>query len=576
MTEIRNRIFQTLIYLSFVALIIALFSFQILRYKHYHGLSLRNTIRNIPIEASRGGIYDRNGEPLAVDEISFDLVVIPQEIADIESTLKKLSKVTGMKYGVLQKNYRRDYHLPFVPARIARNLDAKKAFYIEEKLSSIPGALIISEPRRSYPNMNVGSHVVGYLGKIAKQEFENLKDYGYKIRDLVGKSGIEKYYDVYLKGERGGIQIEVDAASREVRRLGFKEPNRGKDLRLTIDLGLQRFVDMLFEDKIGTAIIMDAEEGKILALISSPNFDPSTFTTGSNRQRLKLLNNDKKPLLDRAISSSYAPGSIFKIVIASAGIATGALTQNTTFICKGSFKLGRRRFRCWKETGHGHQNIIEALSHSCNVFFYNLGRALGAEQIYRYTLQFGFGSTTGIDLPGEAKGLVPGPLWKRFYLKKPWYEGDTINYSIGQGYLLVTPIQMLRAITIVANEGHCPQPYLVEEIEDRKLSHRRSYIVRLKQDSFKHVKKGLFDVVNSSTGTGQNARMKDLHISGKTGTAQVGTKKKTHAWFVGYLPSEDPKISFVVFLEHGGQGGMEPARMVRLIGTYLNKNGFLD
>lgn len=572
----RARIFRTLIYISFIIVALWLFYIQVFRFRYYQGLSLKNTIRLIPIEASRGGIYDRNGQPIVIDEISFDLAIIPQEVKDLQKTLKDLSNISGIPNKELLRNYERNYHLPFAPVRVAINLDKKRAFYIEEKLSSISGALIWSSPRRCYLNKEVGSHVTGYVGRIGKVEFVKLRDYGYKIQDLVGKAGIEKYYDAYLKGEDGGIQIEVDASSREVRRLGFREPRKGKDLQLTIDLGLQRFVDMLLKEKKGACIIMDAKTGQILTLASSPEFDPNIFTLGTDRERSRLLNDKGSPLLNRAIACSYPPGSTFKIVVATAGVATGAVKEKTSFICKGVFKLGWRKFNCWKESGHGRQNLIEGLTHSCNIFFYNLGRALGAEQLHRYALKFGFGNLAGIDLPEEAKGLVPGPLWKRLVIKEPWYEGDTINYSIGQGFLLVTPIQMLRAVTIIANEGYAPCPYLVERIEDKDVSRKKSYLLRLRQGVFATIKKGMFNVVNDTTGTGQYAKVKGLKIAGKTGTAQPGTPGDTHAWFAGYIPADSPRISFVIFLEHGGQGGRNPAHMTRTIATYLKENGFLS
>ena len=572
----RIRLVGLFVFVSFLILALFLFYFQILQFDHYRSLSLKNTIRVIPIKASRGTIYDRKKNPLAEDKISFDLVLIPQEVKDIDDTLKRLSNITGIDIKSLKASYRRNYHFPFVPVAVAVNLDAEKAFSIEERLTDVPGALIWSEPRRIYPNRQAGSHAIGYIGKIARPEFEKLKDYGYSVQDLVGKSGVEKQYDVYLQGEDGGIQVEVDAVSREVARLGFKEPKKGKDLVLTIDIGLQRFTDMLFEEKKGAAILMEAKTGRILTFVSAPEFDPSIFMSGTNKQRQKILTGKTKPLSDRAISSAYPPGSTFKIVIAAAGIATGAVTNSTTFTCKGFFLLGKRKFRCWKKQGHGPQNIIEGITHSCNVFFYNLGYALGAEQIHRYALSFGLGSRTNIDLPGEIKGLVPSPIWKRFFIKEPWYKGDTINYSIGQGYLLVTPIQMLRVVTIVANEGYCPTPFLVEEIEGRRVAQRRDYVTRLRAKVFKPIKKGMFNVVNDPTGTGLYAKVNDMHISAKTGTAQPGTKGDTHAWFVGYLPSEDPKISFVIFLEHGGKGGADPARMVRLIATYIKENKILE
>ena len=572
----RINIISAAIFASSLLLLTALFYFQIIGYSYYRSLSLKNTVRTIPLEASRGAIYDRKGIVLAKDDISFNLVLIPQEISDLGNTLNMLSVVTGRKREDLEAIYRKNYRLPFVPADIISNIPPEKAFKIEEKLVDIPGALIWSAPKRLYPNGRVGSHVMGYIGKIANSELKRLKDYGYSMRDLVGKNGVEQQYDVYLKGDDGGIQIEVDSRSREVSRIGFKEPRKGKDLTLTIDLGLQRFVDMLFKDKKGACIVMESHTGRVLGLVSSPEFDPNVFVTGKDADRLKILRDTGHPLLNRAVTGTYPPGSTFKTVVAYAGIATGTVKETTSFLCTGVFKLGNTSFRCWKESGHGYQNIVQALTHSCNVFFYSLGKALGAEQIYRYALSFGLGSPTGIDLPQEAKGIAPGPMWKRFALKTPWYEGDTINYSIGQGYLEVTPIQMLRVITIVANNGFCPQPYVVEDIEGVKISHRREYSPRLRPEFFKMVRAGLFDAVNGPTGTGQNAKVNGLDISGKTGTAQAGPSRESHAWFIGFLPSNEPLISLVVFIEHGGKGGEDAASIARLTAVYLKENGFLN
>jgi len=413
------------------------------------------------------------------------------------------------------------------------------------------------------------------VGRIAKPEYERLKDYGYRMRDLVGKSGVEKQYDAYLKGESGGIQVEVDASSRVIRNMGFKEPQKGKDIKLTIDLGLQSFINSLMEGRKGAFIVMNAKTGEILALSSAPEFDPNIFVQGQDQERRELLNDRNNPLLNRAISSANPPGSTFKIIVACAGLGSGKADTRTSFLCTGAYKLGQRTFGCWNKDGHGYQTIVEGLMHSCNIFFYNLGRLTGAEEIHHYALQFGLGALTGIDIPGEIKGNVPGPIWKRFWLKQPWYEGDTLNYSIGQGYLLVTPIQMLRAVTVIANKGYSPTPYLLEEVDGKKSATKKNFQFKLKEEIFDIVRTGMYNVVNDPTGSGQNARLEDVKLAAKTGTAQPGSPGNTHAWFVGYMPADDPVISFVIFLEHGGQGGAEPARMAKLMGTYLKENGFV-
>jgi penicillin-binding protein 2 len=571
----RIQVLAIAIFISFVVLLGSLFYFQILHFSNYRSLGLRNTIRMIPLKASRGTIYDRDGVVLARDEMSFDLVAIPQEIDDVDKTFNKLSLITGKKAEVLKDTYRKNYRLPFVPTNILIDLGPEQAFSMEERLIDIPGVMISVTPRRKYPHHKIASHIIGYIGRIADSELKRLKDYGYSVQDMVGKSGIEKYYDAYLKGEDGGIQVEVDSRSREVSRIGLKKPEKGKDIYLTIDLDLQNFLSMILEDKKGACAIMQVETGRILALASSPGFDPNIFVSGKDRDRLRILSDNDYPMLNRALSSAYPAGSTFKIPVACAGIATGYIKNETTFFCDGVFKLGNARFRCWKESGHGYQDVVEAIAHSCNVFFYNLGKALGADQIYRHAILFGLGDLTGIDLPEEVKGIAPSPRWKRSSLKQPWYEGDTINYSIGQGYLLVTPLQMLKVITITANKGYCPQPYILEKIEDKQISSKKEYHSRLRPETFDLVHTGLFDAVNDQTGTGQRAGIKDIEISGKTGTAQAGGSRKSHAWFIGYLPSKDPLISMVVFIEHGGKGGEESAGIARLIALYLKENDFL-
>ncbi|MFA5369174.1 MAG: penicillin-binding protein 2 [Candidatus Omnitrophota bacterium] len=551
----RVKVVKFLVFVSFVFLLSALFYFQIIRYSHFRSLSLKNTVRTIPLKASRGSIYDRNGLLLAKDDMSFNLVLIPQEISDLDDVIGKLSVITGRPGQELKASYKKNYRLPFVPADIITGISPEKAFAIDERLVDAPGALIWAVPKRLYPNGKTGSHVIGYIGKIGDSELKRLKDYGYTIRD-----------------DDGGMQIEVDSRSREVSRIGFKEPVKGKDIILSIDLGLQRFMDSVFEDKKGACIVMEAKTGAILGLVSGPEFDPNIFISGKSHDRVKVLNDKGHPLLNRAITSSYPPGSTFKIIMAAAGIGTGAVKEKTSFFCNGVFRLGNASFRCWKETGHGYQDVVEALSHSCNVFFYNLGKALGVEQIYKYASCFGLGSLTGIDLPQEVKGTVPNPVWKRLNIKAPWYEGDTINYSIGQGYLEVTPIQMLKTVTIAANSGSCPQPFVVDSIGGVKIAKKKEYNTRLRPELFRMIKQGLFKCINDQTGTGQNAAVKGVAVSGKTGTAQSGPSRVSHAWFIGYFPSEDPAVSMVVCVEHGGKGGEDAAIAARLITTYIKEN----
>ena len=414
------------------------------------------------------------------------------------------------------------------------------------------------------------------MGEISDIELESGKKYGYRAKDLIGRDGIEKYYDSYLTGVDGGIQIQVDNRGRLVRTLGLKEPVSGKDLHLTIDINLQSACDKALEDKRGAIIVMDPNNGEVLALSSSPAFDPNVFVRPEDSsERVKLIRDKRMyPLLDRAISGIYQPGSVFKIVVAMTALNTGRIDRQTRFNCSGSFTLGTGKFACWKESGHNSQNVVDALMNSCNVFFYNTGRALGIDNIEAGAKIFGFGNTTGIDLPGEAKGVVPGRFWKRSVKKDSWYEGDTINLAIGQGYILVTPIQVLEMISIVANNGKAVKPYIVKRIDTSDVSTAALYDLNFSKNAMKAVRDGLYKVVNAENGTGKRARLEDVTICGKTGTAE-NPGGKTHAWFVGFAPFDNAKISLVVFLEHGGKGGLEPSEIAKNIFVAAKSKGYL-
>ncbi|MBN1405048.1 MAG: penicillin-binding protein 2, partial [Candidatus Omnitrophica bacterium] len=572
MYDIRKNIFRSVIYVSFVFLVLNLFYLQVIRYQFYKKRSLENNIRVIPHEAPRGIIYDRNNIALVSSRVSFDLAVVPYEIKDLDATLEKLSVLANIPKKSLYASYKKNYSAPFIPTIVAMDIERSKAFFIDENIGLIKGTLLLANPRRHYQHAQALSHITGYIGKMDEAEYGILREYGYKIREYVGKSGIEKYYNSYLRGDDGGIQVEVDAYSRQVRQLGYKVPQKGNDIYLTIDIGLQELLyEMLKEDKAAAAV-MDIKTGEMLALISTPGFNPNIFVDpNTQQQRSALLKDPDFPLLNRFISSAYPPGSIFKIVMAAAALSVKKITRHTSFFCSGVYKLGNAEFKCWKSQGHGIEDLMQGLVHSCNIFFYNVGRLIGAEVIHEYAIKFGLGECTGIDLPGEISGLVPSPFWKRVNVNQPWQGGDTLNFSIGQGYLLITPIQALRMVTIIANKYTMPRPYLVKKIGSRNIHPARPAKVAItgKKDEFDIIQKALFEVVNDPTGTGQRAKVEGVSVCAKTGTAQVPSGE-THAWIVGYLPYKDPKLSFIVFIEHGGAGGIKPADTARILCKYLN------
>ncbi len=435
--------------------------------------------------------------------------------------------------------------------------------------------VIQTSPLRNYVYDSTACHVIGYLGHINKKELTKLRNYGYQRRDLIGRSGVEKYYDNYLKGKDGGSQLEVNNRGRQLRMLGIKEAVAGKDISLTIDIDLQVFIEESMGGHRGAIVVMDSTNGEILGMLSRPGFDPDMFVSGASPGAISsFFKRSDFPLVNRAISGRYPPGSVFKVVVASAALDKEKINTRTHLGCKGSYTLGRRVFRCWKKKGHGSQNIREAIKNSCNVFFYQMGRIAGADNITEFAKKFGFGKSTGIDLPGEVSGLVPGRMWKMMSMRENWYEGDTVNFSIGQGYLLVTPLQIVRMMAASGNGGRLIRPHVVKRIDVVDAASPDPKPIRISKEALEIVKEGLDMVVNAERGTGRKARVKGLDIGGKTGTAQAG-KDKTHAWFSGFSPVDDAKMAVVVFLEHGGKGGLSASKIAGEIFGKLHELGYL-
>jgi penicillin-binding protein 2 len=562
--------------LLFIMLALALVYTQIIKYPYYSKLSKDNAIRIIPIEGPRGAIFDRNGVGMVSDRISFNVALVYRELKNREKLISILTNTLGIERKDIENAIEKAARKPYAPVTIVDDIDRDKAFILEEESFGVRGLVIQTKSVRNYLHKNVGAHLLGYLSEISEAELNSMKEYGYRAKDLVGRDGLEKYYDKYLAGVDGGMQIQVDNRGRQVKTLGFKEPVNGKDLHLTIDIDLQSACDKALDGKRGAIIIMDPGTGEVLALSSSPGFDPNIFVRPEDSSERVRLVGDKRmyPLLNRAISGIYQPGSVFKIVVAMAALDSKRIGLQTRFNCPGYFTLGARRFACWKEGGHGSQNVTEALMNSCNVFFYNTGRALGIDNMEAAAKTFGFGQNTGIDLPGEVKGVVPGRYWKKNIKKDSWYEGDTVNLAIGQGYILVTPIQVLEMISVVANNGKAVKPYIVKRIDASDVNNTVCHDLNFSKNAIRAVKDGLYKVVNAENGTGKRARVEGMSISGKTGTAQ-NPGGVTHAWFCGFAPSDNAKISMVVFLEHGGKGGLEPSEIAKGIFTAAKAKGYL-
>lgn len=560
----------------FILLAFGLIYTQVIRFPYYSRLSRDNAIRIIPIEGPRGTMFDRNGVVLVNDRISFNVAVVYQELRNREKLVRLLTGLLDQPRSNIEKALDKSAQKPYAPVTIVEDIDKDKAFILEEESFDVRGLVIETKSIRNYIYNNVGSHIFGYLSEVTEKELESLKEYGYRMKDLVGRDGLEKYYDKDLAGIDGGIQIQVDNRGRQVGVLGYKEPQKGKDLYLTIDIDLQKACDKALEGKAGAIVVMDPSTGEVLALSSSPSYDPNVFVKPEeSSERVKLLRDKVRyPLLNRAISGVYPPGSVFKIVIASGALQLKKISTGTHFNCTGTYVLGRGSFDCWKEGGHGQQDVTDALMNSCNVFFYNTGRALGVDNIEEFAYSFGFGNKTGIDLPDESRGVVPGRLWKKKHKKDVWYEGDTINYAIGQGYTLVTPIQVLEMASIMANKGKIVRPHIVKRIDSQDIAVTGPENINLGGNVIKTVREGLYKVINGENGTGKRAKAEGVIAAGKTGTAQ-NPLGRTHAWFTGFAPFDSSKICVVTFLEHGGKGGLEPTEIAGEIFAEAKNRGYL-
>jgi len=562
--------------LLFVCMLIAcLFYLQIVQGEYYLKMSQKNRIRVIPLRAPRGNIYDRHMELLAGNRLAFDCAVIPQEFDDSIEVLNKVALMLDMPGGSLKSKIEENALAPFAPTTLKRDLDKELAISISERSLDFPGLLIQTYPVRYYPHGSSSSHITGYIGLINEEELSILKRYGYMIKDYVGRTGLELFYDDYLKGESGGMQVEVDSRGRELEVMGIREPSKGMDITTTLDIRLQEYIDSLLGSHKGAAIVMLSQSGDILAMSSKPDYDPNAFLSPAKFGEVKkLLTGRDCPLINRAISASYPPGSVFKIVTATAALELGRITEDELLDCGGYYVVGNRRFHCWKKSGHGLQTIREGIKNSCNVFFWQTGLKAGVDAISDFGARYGLGRKSSVDLPYETEGVLPGRGWKRRTKGESWYPGDTMNLSIGQGYLLLTPMQVTCMYNALATEGKVFTPHIARSIGGVDVFPQQTDMLKISARTFRAIKDGTKRAVQDAGGTSSKADAEGLDIAGKTGTAETGTDR-THAWFAGYSPADDPLVTVTVFLEYGGKGGGLPCEIASKIFIKLEELGYL-
>jgi len=580
---------------AFFVLIMRLFYLQIVEGEEYRRLSESNCIRLQGIDAPRGLLYDRNGKLLVDNRPSFDLSIVLKDARPVSNTIEKvadylkspvdeLMSVISGKKGLLS----------YKPILLKQDMGREQLAVIEVHKFDLPGIVVNIKPKRYYISKSSAAHLIGYLGQINNIDLTKNRYQGAKSGDFVGKSGIEKSYDSYLRGERGGRQVEVNATGQVVKVLKTVDAIPGNNVVLTLDMELQKTAEKLMEGKIGAVVAIDPNCGDILVMVSTPSFDQNEFVSGMSHKLWKSLSsNEFRPMTNKAIQGLYPPASTYKILTAIAGLEAGVIDESTTFFCPGYHKFGDRVFRCWKKYGHGKMNVEDAITQSCDVFFYQVGLKLGVDRLAWYAKAAGFGQPTGIDLDHEEGGLIPTAAWKKHRFKEAWQAGETLSIAIGQGFNLVTPLQMANFTAAVANGGTLYRPLIVKEIETANgivVYENKPEIVGklpIKQSNLAFVQKGMWDVVNGERGTGRAIRNSQIEICGKTGTAQVFGHKndkervdvdkvayylKPHAWFIAYAPASDPQIAIAVMVEHGEHGSWVAPIAGKLIEKYLKKN----
>jgi len=559
---------------AFLLLLIGrMFYMQFLKKNEYKTLSDQNRVRMIILLPSRGQIYDRHRKLMAKNNICFRLLLDKNISPSFGEELKDIIQLLELDTDQIKEvNNRVRRAGRRIPVLIMDYLDWHQVSIIEERKEILKSLFVDTGNIRFYKYAENTAHLLGYMGRIEKNEKNDLAFVEENFR--TGKNGVEKFYEETLRGNFGYKQIEVNVHGKYVRELSESKPLAGTDLYLNIDAELQKNITPYLNSKGCSAIIMDCQDGSILVSTSTPSYNPNNFNFLSNKYWSELIQNPHKPLINKTIHSLYPPGSIFKIITILAALEAG-IKPSHTINCNGGPVLGGNGFRCGKKTGHGFLNMYDAIKYSCNIYMFEIAKIIGPQKIINLAQKFGFGSNTGIDLPSELTGFVPTLEWKKKQFNSKWSLGDTFNLSIGQGFLLCTPIQLARFITAIATDGKLYIPKVAKS--------EREYIqLDLEKEHIAFVKEALYSTVNTLGGTGYAGRLNHstLHMAGKTGTAQVVAKKNTnddlsrsdiawnrrnHAIFVGYAPSNNPKYTITIYYDHGGGGGKAAVPIAKAI-----------
>ena len=600
--ERRLWLASAVIAIVFGLFLVRLFQLQVLQGEALSRSSERNFIHTVKLPAPRGEILDRDERVLATTRLARHVDVVANELRRSPSSYALLGSLLDTDAEQLRRQVQaRRGRARFQPLRIAEDLPFRRLAAVESHGHFLPGVFTEVRPRRFYPGGSAAAHLLGTLGEIRADQLAARRESGYRAGDEVGQSGVEALFETFLHGRAGGKNAIVDVMGREVQLLNEVPPQPGGRVELTLDLDLQRVAEeaMRSDDGVGlrsgAVVALDPRNGDILVMLSAPAFDPNDFAAGVDTAVWRHLNEDPaRPLQNRAVSGQYPPGSTYKAIVAAAALEEGEVTTADRVFCPGHFRYGNRSYNCWKRGGHGWVAFQDALRVSCDVYFYRAGLALGVDRLAKYAEAFGLGRPTGIALEGEARGLIPTRRWKERRHGELWQPGETVSISIGQGYNLVTPLQLATAYAAIANGGELLKPRLVQARVSRDgrlhAGDRREVRWRIPVTAahLEQVRDALVAVVEAPGGTGRRARVTDLVVAGKTGTSQVVSRERLqglreeeiprrfqdHALFAAFAPADAPALVVAVILEHGGGGGANAAPIAqRILARWFEKYG---
>jgi penicillin-binding protein 2 len=603
----RAQAIINILLIAFAVILARLWYLQIYKGKILYEFSLKNRLRKEVLTAPRGMMFSRNNFIMVDNVPRFDAILTPQYLLEKEKTITILAKILGMDVLSINKIIEKNRTLAsYKPIIIKKNISRAEVAKIETQNFELPGVSVDPFISREYIDNNVGAHLFGYISEINQDQLPKYRerdDFDYRLGDFIGQFGMEEELDLILRGENGFEFAEVDAFGRKKKHLnsdnlfkGIKsiEAIPGNNVRLTIDRDLQLSAAKALEGQVGSLVAVQINSGEVFAMVSSPSFDPAAFSRGLTTEYWRsLITDDRNPLRNRNIQEHYSPGSVLKTITLAAALEEGVVDKNTVVNCPGRFFLGKRPYHCWKKHGHGNVDALKALRESCDVYFYKIATMMDIDVLARYANMFGLGERTGIELPGEESGLIPTKEWKLKRNGIEWQKGETLSCAIGQSYMLTTPLQLALSYAAIANGGTLYKPRLVREIFSnsgtltKKAEPEIKKKISLSETTKKILKEGLYQVVNSPSGTVYSRRGNGLDMSGKTGTSQVirhsaeklfsncldlDYKSRHHALFVGYAPSDNPEIAVSAVIEHGCSGSKAAAPVVvAVIQTYMEK-----